>query len=103
MADWILYFCFANMAVVLVLGIRSQRMCCKLTRYLQARYPNKAKEFGWYGLKFANSLYRQWDIDDPEFDRLRGVAKNSCTVAIVALLPFVVLVVIVTVMRVVFA
>jgi hypothetical protein len=82
------YFLLANILVALILGIRSKYFTHTLFLYLEEHYPEREKEFGWYGYKSANALYKEHDIDDDlEFLRLKRRARNATTWTIVALLP----------------
>jgi len=82
------YFFLANILAVLILGIKAQYIGHRFLLYLQEHYPEREKEFGWYGYKSAKALYKEHDIDDDlEFLRLKTRTRNATTCTIVALLP----------------
>jgi len=88
MRDGVGYFFLVNMVVLAALGIRAAYFAHKMVFYLQTRYPERAKDFEWYGYRLTKALYKKHDIEDPQFLRLQSKARNAQTWVILALLPF---------------
>ena len=106
MENTIQYFLFGNM--ILVLGIAASYSGMKLAAYIRKHHPDKAREFGcpqdgWYnGFKFANALYKQHDIETPEFVRLKTKTRNCLTGAIIFALAFPLFLVLLVIISVLF-
>jgi uncharacterized membrane protein len=97
------YFLLANILLVVILGIRSSCVGHRLILYLQEHYHEREKEFGWYGYKSANALYKKHDIDDDsEFFQLKTRARKATTLTIVAMLPMSLLVILLLIIAVFF-
>jgi hypothetical protein len=82
------YFFLANMVALVVFGIRAAYFAQEMVSYLQTHYPERAKEFEWYGYRLIKALYRKHDIEDAEFARLQTKARYAQMWVILALLPF---------------
>ena len=93
MENMLQYFFLTNMAVLLIFIIVASCSGYRLTFYIRKHHPEKAKNFGcpqggWFNsFKFNRALYKQCDIEDPEFTRLKNRARNALKWMFMAALP----------------
>lgn len=89
MSQFMVISFFSAFFVILVLYIIGSFYAVRLRKHLTDKYPEKLKQTGIYGIKFANSLYKDWsEIKDTEIQKLKNKAKNFQSAIIIFLLSY---------------
>ena len=79
------YIFIAAAITMLVSGLRAIFFGYKILLYLRRHYPDKAKKLAFH-FRGTAQLYKERDIQDPEFLRLRKKLRNSQNLAALAAL-----------------
>jgi len=83
------YLVIIFIIIGLILRARAAYFEWKLWKYIRNNYPEKQREYGCLKRRFLNefalirTLYKEDDIEDPEFIRLKTVTKRAWTALLV--------------------
>jgi len=80
---------FTAFLIMLALHIIGTLYALRLRKELKNKYPERLRQIGLCGIKFAKSICENWpEVTDPEILKLKNKVKNYQSTAIIFLLSY---------------